>query len=543
MTAGTDSDVAPATDIEQLTVNTIRTLSMDAVQAANSGHPGTPMALAPVAYKLWQGLPALRPGDPVWPNRDRFVLSVGHASTLLYSMLHLAGVKSVNPDYEIVGEPAVSLEDIAPVPAAGLQAPRATPSTAGPPGWRRPPARWAGRRHQRRHGHRRPVAGRALQPAGLRAVRLRRLRAVRRRLPDGGRRAEAASLAGHLKLANLCWIYDNNQITIEGHTSLAFTEDVAGAVRRLRLERAPTSPTPTTWPCSARPSTSSGPKTERPTLIVVDSHIGYGSPNKAGHAAAHGEPLGEEEVEATKRFYGWPEDAEFLVPDGGPEHFAEGIGERGGELAPSGRRCSPATPRSIPSWPTQLDHDAAARAARGLGRRHPELPAPTRRAWPAATPRQGPERDRGEGAVAARRLGRPGAVDQDAARPSTGPATSRPPNRAGRNLHFGVREHAAAAVANGLALSKLRASGRVLDLLRLTRGRAMRLSALMELPVIHLFTHDSIGVGEDGPTHQPIEQLASLRAMPGADRHPPGRRQRGGRGLAGADATGTSRWR
>ena len=386
MTVGTHPDTPRAADaIEQLAVNTIRTLSMDAVQAANSGHPGTPMALAPVTYKLWQDYLRFDPELPMWANRDRFVLSAGHASALLYSMLHLAGVKSVNPDYEIVGEPAVSLDDLR----------RFRQLDSKCPG--HPEYRWTSGVECTTG----PLGTGIATSVGMAIAGLWQAATFNRPgyelfdydvyalCGDGclmeGIGAEAASLAGHLKLSNLCWIYDNNKITIEGATSLAFSEDVparfAGygwAVQHV---------------ADANDLAALGAafdafraETERPTLIVVDSIIGYGSPNKAGTHSAHGEPLGVEEVKATKRFYGWPEDETFLVPPRWPSTSGAGCASAAAVCARTGRRCSPATPRSIPSRPTQLNHMQRRTLPRRLGRRHPRASPPTPRAWPAATP-------------------------------------------------------------------------------------------------------------------------------------------------------------
>ena len=386
MTVKTHPDTPPAPDtIEQLAVNTIRTLSMDAVQAANSGHPGTPMALAPVTYRLWQDYLRFDPELPVWANRDRFVLSVGHASALLYSMLHLAGVKSVNPDYEIVGEPAVSLDDLR----------RFRQLDSKCPG--HPEYRWTSGVECTTG----PLGTGIATSVGMAIAGLWQAATFNRPgyelfdydvyalCGDGclmeGIGAEAASLAGHLKLSNLCWIYDNNKITIEGPTSLAFSEDVparfAGygwAVQHV---------------ADANDLAALGgafdafrAETERPTLIVVDSIIGYGSPNKAGTHAAHGEPLGVEEVKATKRFYGWPEDETFRVPPEVAEHIGGGMRERGGGLRRDWEalfaRYADAVPRA---GRAAQPHAAAHPAARAGTPTSPASP-PTPRAWPAATP-------------------------------------------------------------------------------------------------------------------------------------------------------------
>jgi len=514
MTVVTHPDTPGAADaIEQLAVNTIRTLSMDAVQAANSGHPGTPMALAPVAYKLWRDYLRFDPELPVWANRDRFVLSVGHASALLYSMLHLAGVKSVNPDYEIVGAPAVSLDDLR----------RFRQLDSKCPG--HPEYRWTSGVECTTG----PLGTGIATSVGMAIAGLWQAATFNRPgyelfdydvyalCGDGclmeGIGAEAASLAGHLKLANLCWIYDNNKITIEGPTSLAFSEDVparfAGygwAVQHV---------------ADANDLAALGvafdafrAETKRPTMIVVDSVIGYGSPNKAGTHSAHGEPLGVDEVKATKRFYGWPADETFRVPPEVADHVGGGMRERGGGLRRDWEARFARYAAQYPEQAAQLNHMQRRTLPDGWDADVPSFPADAKGVAGRdanakvlnAVAQRVPWLVGGSADLAPSNKSRmtfDGAGDFSAT------------DRAGRNLHFGVREHAAAAVANGLALSKLRAyQAGFLIFSDFQRG-ALRLSALMELPLIHLYTHDSIGVGEDGPTHQPIEQLASIRAMPG----------------------------
>jgi transketolase len=498
---------------DDLAVNTIRTLAMDAVQAANSGHPGTPMAMAPVAYTLWQEFLRFDPEDPIWPGRDRFVLSIGHASTLLYSLLHLSGVKAVNPAYEQLGELSVPLDDIERFRQIDSRCPghpeyrwtSGVETTTGPLGQgvatsvgMAIAALWQAA-HFNRPGH-------ELFAYDVYAM-----------CGDGdlmeGITAEAASLAGHLGLSNLCWVYDNNRITIEGSTSLAFSEDVAtrfigSGWNVTRVGDA------NDRDMLARAFHTFKSESSRPTLIIVDSHIGYGSPGKQGTSSAHGEPLGVEEVRLTKRAYGWPEDAQFLVPDGVRERFASGVGARGRKLREEWMQAFEAYRGEFPELADQL-----------LRMQKRELPD----GWDADIPEFPPDEKGVAGreasgkvlnAIAARHpwlIG--GAADLA---PSTktaltfeGAGSFSRSDRAGRNLHFGVREHAMSAAVNGLALSKLRAFGSGF-LIFSDYGRApIRLSALMEIPTIHIFTHDSIGVGEDGPTHQPIEQLASLRAMPG----------------------------
>jgi transketolase len=514
MTLGTQPDTPAATDtIEQLTVNTIRTLSIDAVQAANSGHPGTPMALAPVAYKLWQDYLRFDPELPVWANRDRFVLSVGHASALLYSMLHLAGVKSVNPDYEIVGEPAVSLDDLR----------RFRQLDSKCPG--HPEYRWTSGVECTTG----PLGTGIATSVGMAIAGLWQAATFNRPgyelfdydvyalCGDGclmeGIGAEAASLAGHLKLSNLCWIYDNNKITIEGSTSLAFSEDVPARFAGYGWAVHHVSDANDLAALGAAFDAFRA-ETERPTLIVVDSIIGYGSPNKQGTHSAHGEPLGADEVKATKRFYGWPEDETFRVPAEVADHVGAGMRQRGGGLR---RQWEALFARYAAEYPEQaeaLNHMQRRTLPQGWDADIPSFPADAKGV--AGRDANGKVLN----AVAARvpwLVG--GSADLAPSNKSRmtfdGAGDFSATDRAGRNLHFGVREHAAAAVANGLALSKLRAyQAGFLIFSDFQRG-ALRLSALMELPLIHVYTHDSIGVGEDGPTHQPIEHLASIRAMPG----------------------------
>ncbi|MFI5007281.1 MAG: transketolase family protein, partial [Solirubrobacterales bacterium] len=503
----------PTPDLDTLSVNTIRTLSMDAVQQANSGHPGTPMAMAPVAYALWQRHLRFDPNDPVWPDRDRFVLSMGHASMLLYSMLHLAGVKAVNPKYETLGQLSVCLDDIKRFRQLDSRCPghpeyrwtSGVETTTGPLGQgvatsvgMAVAAKWMAA-HFNRPG---------FDMFGFDVYAL---------AGDGcmmeGVSQEAASLAGHLKLGNLCWIYDNNGITIEGHTSLAFSDDVATrfvgygwSVTRVAdandlkmLDRA---------------FETAKKTTDRPTLIIVDSHIGYGSPTKQDTHGAHGEPLGDEEIKLTKRFYGWPEDAKFLVPDGVREHFAAGIGARGAKLRGDWmalfeaykakypaeadalyrmqhRQLPEAWDKGLPAFPADAKglagRDASAKVLNAVGQNIPWLIGGSADLTPSTKTR----------------LTFEGAGDFEAQ------------SYGGRNLHFGVREHAMGAILNGLSLSKVRPYGSGFLIFSDYGKPAIRLAAVMEIPVVYIFTHDSIGVGEDGPTHQPVEQLVALRAVPG----------------------------
>jgi transketolase len=500
-------------DIDQLCIDTIRTLSIDAIQKAESGHPGTPMALAPLAYTLWQRFLRFDPADPIWPNRDRFVLSAGHASMLLYSLLHLAGVKAVEPDYEVVGEPSVSLDDIKRFRQLDSRAPghpeyrwtSGVETTTGPLGQgvatsvgMAIASKWQGARYNR--------PGLDLFDFDVYAI-----------VGDGclmeGVSGEAASIAGHLKLDNLCWVYDNNQITIDGRTSIAYDDDVAARFMGYGWNVTRVGDANDTDLIATAFEEFRGEE-GRPTLIVVDSHIGYGSPHKQDTPEAHGEPLGEEEVRETKRAYDWPEDAEFLVPDGVRERFAEGVGKRGAELRAE--------------WGGRL-----AEYARDNGDLAAEIEAQQRRGLPDGWDSQIPSFDPDEKGIATRKAsqkvenaiaerlpwllaGSADLTDSTSVRLTfDGAHDFEPGAYDGRQLHYGIREHESAAISNGLSLSKLRPLWSTYLTFSDYARPAIRLSALMELPVIHLFTHDSIGLGEDGPTHQPVEQLASLRAIPG----------------------------
>lgn len=500
--------------LDQLCINTIRTLAMDAVQQANSGHPGTPMALAPVAYCLWQRFLRFDPLDPIWPNRDRFVLSNGHASMLLYSILHLTGVKAVSKDYETLGEPSVPLDAIKHFRQFHSRCPghpeyrwtSGVETTTGPLGQGIATSvgmaiagRWMAT-HFNRPGFEDLINFNVYAICG-----------------DGclmeGISHEAASLAGHLALPNLCWIYDNNHITIEGNTSLAYSDDVAtrfigygwnvtrvGDANDLTmLERAINRFQKTT---------------DRPTMIIVDSHIAYGAPTKQDTSAAHGEPLGEEEIKLTKRNYGWPEDAKFLVPDEVPEHFRQGIGARGKELRDAWFAKLTEYKTKYPDLADQLSRMQHRQLPEGWDKDLPKFPADAKGLASRVSSSQvlnavgknvpwllGGSADLTPSTKT--RLTFPGAGDLEA------------DNASGRNLHFGIREHAMGAILNGMALVKVRPYGSGFLIFSDYARGAIRLSAIMEIPVIHIFTHDSIGVGEDGPTHQPIEQLVSLRAIPG----------------------------
>jgi transketolase len=509
--AGAETGKGRALDL--LCINTIRTLAIDAVQQANSGHPGAAMALAPVIYTLWQRFLRFDPDDPIWPNRDRFVLSNGHASMLLYAMLYLTGVKAVDAKYETLGELSVTLDDIKRFRQLGSKAPghpeyhltSGVETTTGPLGQGcgnsvglALAGRWLARHFNR---PRFPIFD-------FKVYAL---------CGDGdmmeGVASEAASFAGHQRLGNLCWIYDSNCVTIEGHTDLAFSEDVAArflaygwnvqrvgdANDRERLAQA----------------IERFRETDQvPTLIIVDSHIGYGAPHKHDTSAAHGEPLGEEEARLAKRSYGWPEDAKFLVPDGVCEHFRDGIGRRGRELREAWISLFENYREHYPELADQIERmqrrelpdgwdrgltpfvadskgiatrDSSGKVLNAIASHYPWLIGGAADLAPSTKTR----------------LTFEGAGDLEADSPG------------GRNLHFGVREHAMGAILNGLALTKIRAFGAGFLIFSDYMKPPIRLAALMELPVIYIFTHDSIGVGEDGPTHQPVEQLIALRSIPG----------------------------
>jgi transketolase len=497
----------------QLAINTIRTLSIDAVQEAKSGHPGTPMALAPLMYTIWNRVMRFDPQDPIWPNRDRFVLSNGHASMLLWSVLHLTRTQAVDADYERLGHPAVSLEDIRHFRQLDSRAPghpeyhwvSGVETTTGPLGQGVATSvgmgiaeKWLANRYNR--------PGFEIFNYHIYAI-----------CGDGclmeGVASEAASLAAHLGLDNLCWIYDNNHITIEGNTHITFTEDVAARflaygwnVLRVgdandidRIEHA----------LDIFRKTK-----DRPTFIVLDSHIGYGSPGKQDTAAAHGEPLGDEEVRLTKRAYGWPEDAKFLVPDGVYEHFSAGVGARGAEARRQWVELFAAYRVKYPDLASEIEQMQRRELPAGWDRNLPVFPA---------DPKGIAGRDASGKVLNMLAQNIPwffgGSADLGSSNKTTltyeGAGDFQAESPGGKNLHFGIREHAMAATVNGLSLSKLRAFGATFFIFSDYARPAIRLSAVMELPAIFVFTHDAMGDGEDGPTHQPVEHLASLRAIPG----------------------------
>jgi transketolase len=511
--AVSDQTVLTGKQLDTLSINTIRTLSIDAVQKANSGHPGAPMALAPVAYVLWQQFLRYDPANPVWPNRDRFVLSNGHASMLLYSMLYLSGVKAVDSEYKIKQQPAVTLDDIKSFRQLDSKTPghpeyRVTSgieTTTGPLGQgignsvgMSIAARWMESRYNR--------PGYEVFNYNVYAF-----------CGDGdmmeGVGSESASLAGHLKLPNLCWIYDANQITLDGPADWSFSEDVAMRFRAYGWHVTHVGDANDLEALSKAFNEFLSTK-DRPTLVIVNSHIGYGSPHKQDTNAAHGEPLGEDEVRLVKKFYGWPEDAKFLVPNDVIQHFQEGIGRRGHELSSTWDDLFGKYGKQFPDLADQINR---------MQRR--ELPDGWDKGLPSFPPDPKGVATRESSGKVLNTLAQNipwlvgGSADLATSNKTTlkfeGAGDFKAGNYGGRNLHFGVREHAMGAAVNGMVLSKLRAFGGTFFNFTDYMRPSMRLAVIMEIPSVYVLTHDSIGLGEDGPTHEPVEQLASLRAMPG----------------------------
>ncbi len=512
--AVSDQSVATTgTQLDQLCINTIRTLSIDAVQKANSGHPGAPMALAPVAYCLWQQFLNYDPEDPIWPNRDRFVLSNGHASMLLYSLIYLAGVREVGPEGKILSTPSLSIDEIKNFRQLGSKTPghpeygltTGVETTTGPLG--QGVANSVGMAIAERW-----LATHFNRP-GFELFNYN----IWTFCGDGdmmeGISSEAASVAGHLKLSNLCWIYDSNHITIEGNTDLAFDENVATRFEAYGWDVQHVADA-NDLTSLARAYTEALEVKDRPKLIIVNSHIGYGSPHRQDSKEAHGEALGEEEVKLTKRFYGWPEDAKFLVPDGVQENFRNVMGKRGKQLNAQWKALFSKYSEQFPDlaaqfaliqerkppagWDKELPafaadakglatRDSSAKVLNAIAKNHPWLMGGSADLYPSTKTR----------------LTFDGAGDFEAN------------NFNARNFHFGIREHSMGAIVNAMELSKLRSYGSTFLIFSDYMKMPIRLSAIMEVPSIWIFTHDSIGVGEDGPTHQPIEQLITLRSIPG----------------------------
>jgi transketolase len=507
---------ASSSKIDQLAINTIRTLAIDGVQKANSGHPGTPLGAAPTAYTVWQRALRYDPADPWWPNRDRFVLSAGHASMLLYALIHLSGIKAANASYEKLDRQAVMIDDLKTFRQAGSRCPghpeygwtTGVEATTGPLGQgvsnsvgMAIAGTWLATNYNR--------PGFELFDFNVYAL-----------CGDGclmeGVASEAASVAGHLKLSNLCWIYDCNHVTIEGHTDLAFTEDVATRFMGYGWEVVRVSD-PNDIEHVERALKRFQETTDRPTLIIVHSHIGYGAPHKQDTAAAHGEPLGAEEVRLTKEFFGFNPDESFVVPDGVREHFSANLGARGSKLSGewnslfaryeaqypdladniermNNRELPADWQKALPSFPSSASgmstRDASGKVLNALAQKVPWLMGGAADLYPSTKTRLEFEF---AGDFQSNHLG----------------------DHKGRNFHFGIREHAMCAIVNGMVLSGLRAFGSgFLIFTDYARG-SLRLSSIMDIPALHVWTHDTISLGEDGPTHQPIEQLVSLRAVPG----------------------------
>jgi transketolase len=502
--------VVTGKQLDTLCINTIRTLAIDAVQQANSGHPGAPMGLAPVAYCLWQEFLRFDPEDPKWLNRDRFVLSNGHASMLLYAMLYLAGVREVDENGEVLKTLSVPLEEIKRFRQLGSRTPGHPEShlTTGVETTTGPLGQGVGN-----------SVGMAIASRWL-AANFNRAEFdvfdfnVYAMCSDGdlmeGIGGEAASLAGHLKLSNLCWMYDHNSITLDGPADWSFSEDVATRFvgygwNVTRVADA------NDLDMLARAFETFQKTTDRPTLIIIDSHIGYGSPHKQDSNAAHGEPLGEEEVRLTKKFYGWPEDAKFLVPEGVREHFRDGVGKRGREARAKWVKMFAEYSKKYPELAERLQQMQRRELPAGWDKNLPTFPADAKG---IAT------RESSGKVLNTLAQNIPwligGSADLATSNKTNlnGAGDFQPGSYGGRNLHFGVREHVMGASVNGLTVCGIRAFGATFFNFSDYMKASIRLSALMEIPSIFIFTHDSIGVGEDGPTHQPIEQLAGLRAMP-----------------------------
>ena len=508
--AVSEQAVVTGKQLETLCINTIRTLAIDAVQQANSGHPGAPMGLAPVAYCLWENFLRYDPADPNWMNRDRFVLSNGHASMLLYALLHLAEVRQVDENGRVLNELALPMEEIKRFRQLGSKTPGHPEShiTTGVEVTTGPLGQGVG------NSVGMAIAGKWLASnfnrPGYEIFDFN----VWTMCSDGdlmeGVGGEAASLAGHLKLSNLCWIYDHNSVTLDGPAAWSFDEDVM--TRFVGYGWNVTRVTDANdLEMLSRAYEVFLHTEDRPTLIVVDSHIGYGSPHKQDTNAAHGEPLGEDEVRLVKKFYGWPEEAKFLVPDGVREHFREGIGKRGREVHGEWNTLFARYSKEYPELADSLRRMQRRELPEGWDKGLPTFPADEKG---VAT------RESSGKVLNALAKNIPWLMGGSADLATSNKTSLKDAGEfeagqyAGRNLHFGVREHGMGAAVNGLIVSRIRGFGATFFNFSDYMRASMRLAALSEIPSIFIFTHDSIGLGEDGPTHQPIEQLASLRAMP-----------------------------
>ncbi len=516
--------------LDQLAINTLRTLSIDAVQKAKSGHPGTPMDAAPTAYCLWQRFLRFDPQDPEWLNRDRFVLSSGHACTLLYSLLHLTGVKATGASYPVDECLAVTMEDLKQFRQLGSRC------TGHPEhGWTSGVETTTG-----------PLGQGLATSVGMSIAE--RWQAATYNRPDytlfdhnvyalcgdgdmmEGISSEAASLAGHLKLSNLCWIYDANHISIEGSIEITFSEDIAARFMAYGWDVVRVSDANDLTQLSAAYQAFLDTQ-DSPTLIIVQSHIGYGAPHKQDTAKAHGEPLGAEEAHLAKEFYGADPESQFDVAAGVVDHFAANFGQRGAIAHAEWQKTFAAYYYQYPELAGQITQmqqaqlpqawdfglptfttggkDISTRESSGIvlntiAQRVPWLLGGSADLSPSTKTELSFEFNRNLSQTAESKGGKPASSEYFQA-----------DNYAGRNFHFGVREHAMCAIGNGLALSKLRPYVASFFVFTDYCRAALRLSAMMELPLISIWTHDSISMGEDGPTHQPVEHLAAMRAMPG----------------------------
>ena len=507
-----DQVLVTGKQLDTLCINTIRTLAIDAVQQANSGHPGAPMGLAPAMYCLWQQFLRYDPVDPTWLNRDRFVLSNGHASMLLYAMLHLAEVRQVDENGKLTKDLSVSMDDIKHFRQLGSRTPGHPEShiTTGVEVTTGPLGQGVGNSVGMAISSKWQAAN--FNQPGFEIFNFN----VYAMCSDGdlmeGIGGEAASLAGHLKLSNLCWIYDHNSVTLDGPANWSFSEDVATRFVGYGWNVTRVSDA-NDLEMIARAFETFQKTTDRPTLIILDSHIGYGSPHKQDSNSSHGEPLGEEEVKLVKKFYGWPEDAKFLVPDGVRERFRDTIGKRGRELRAKWSQSFADYSKKFPELSERLSHMQHHELPAGWDKNIPTFPADAKG---VATRESSGKVLNAFAQNIPWHIG--GSADLDTSNKTTlkfeGAGDFKAGNYAGRNLHFGVREHVMGASVNGMTVSSIRAYGATFFNFSDYMRPSMRLAALMQIPSIFVFTHDSIGLGEDGPTHQPIEQLASLRAMP-----------------------------
>jgi transketolase len=502
--------------LDQGVINCLRGLAMDAVQQANSGHPGTPMAMAPVGYALWSRVLNYDPTEPNWMNRDRFVLSMGHASTLLYGLLHLAGVREVGSEGAVHDELAVTLEDIKSFRQLGSKCPghpeyghtTGVETTTGPLGQgvatsvgMAIASKWYAARYNRSDFDLFNFDVYALAGDGC---------------LQEGISGEAASLAGHLKLDNLCWIWDNNNITIEGNTALATSEDIAARFTAYNWNVVRVEDANDVEALCRSFRAFKQEKNGRPTLVVVDSHIAFGAPTKQDTHGAHGAPLGEAEVTGAKRFYGWSEE-KFVVPDEVVGHFRTQMDVRGGKERREWDYMFANYTKLHPAAAKELQHIIAGTLPEGSDicqEFSVDKALATRQSSGIClnlAAEQVPWLLGGSADLDCSCLTR---LKFDGAGDFL-PPTTKLGSYAGRNFHFGIREHAMGAIVNGMALSKLRPFASTFFVFSDYMKHSIRMSAIMQVPSTWVFTHDSIGVGEDGPTHQPIEHLAALRSIPG----------------------------